>query len=803
MGLVGLLATILTVLSLTGLTPDTRAEILRRRKQFCENAAIAFSMMAERADIETMRQYMETLSRDADDVHSLAVRNDDGELIIEHGEHAAYWNQSDAAAATDSNVWVQFYANEKPWGRFEVVFKPLAPGWLGALTSPNVVFALIVVLSSLGVFYFYLRIVLKHLDPSSAVPARVREALDTLAEGLLVLDGNCRVVLANRAFERTTGRSKNRLLGNSVTELDFINRNETHFDRSPWAEALEDGSTVTGRLLGLTAGDQSDRTFSVSASPIFDDTGQARGILASFEDVTLLEEKKKELGGMVECLRASSVAIKRQNRELELLASRDPLTGCLNRRSFFERFEKDWNESARDRQPLSVMMVDIDFFKAINDNYGHSTGDQVLKSVGATLLSEAGGDNVVCRYGGEEFAVLLPSTSIAEASLVAERMRTAIESLQFTGFRVTTSIGVSERSGTCCQPQDALDQADKGLYVAKRDGRNRVVRWDQLPTDLVVDESSISRTKGSDADESQTLVPYHAVAALVSALAYRDQMTAQHSRRVADLCVSCAEGLLSMKECYLLECAAVLHDIGKVGVPDHILLKPGPLTEEEWLVMRRNDVIGKEIVRASFNSPQLTEILEHYPAHYGDPTFRPASPVGNRLPLAARILAIADAYDAMTHDRVFRQGCSHSEAVSELRRCAGVQFDPELVERFVTALNNRLRAEPEIEPGEVSKETALAIGVQIERLCVMLDEQDFDSLDAMAQRIEMTAKHYGEANIGQKAGELRSALREDQDASATLRVAMELLDVCRSVQRALIESEFDRVDIPQAITPAV
>ena len=238
----------------------------------------------------------------------------------------------------------------------------------------------------------------------------------------------------------------------------------------------------------------------------------------------------------------------------------------------------------------------------------------------------------------------------------------------------------------------------------------------------------------------------------------------------------------------MLEVAALLHDIGKVGVPDNILLKPGALTEEEWEVMRRNDIIGKEIIRASFGFPQLTAIVEHYQAHFGNPEVRPSSPVGTRIPVSARILAIADAYDAMTTDRVFRKGRKPAEAVAELRRCAGTQFDPELVERFVSVIRGRPFGDS-IHQRSVSKETALVIGLQLERLSDVLDEQDFDSLEAISQRLQLIECDEGADRISDKATKLKKILDNDRDPHSILQVANELLDLCRSTQQAFIESE--------------
>ncbi len=780
-GLVGLMVSVLMLVSLMGLFPDSRASLMRGRVIFCESAAAGFSLMAEKADANVMRSYLEMLAKNNPDVQSLGVRRDDGNLVVEIGDHAARWDGSPTEKATESQIWVRYYADGRPWGRFEAAFAPLdESGYLAALQRPEFAYSLVATVLCLGAFYVYLRIVLRHLDPSRVIPKRVREALDSLAEGLLILDRSERIVLANRAFEQSTGTTLQQLLGSSIDKVAFFSKDETPIDLAPWREAIQHGRPVTERLLGVQTECDRDCTFSVSASPIFDDQGISRGIIASFKDVTQLEQKKCELTNMVQYLRASSEAIKQQNHELERLASRDPLTSCLNRRAFFDRFDGQWSTAQRYDQPLSVLMVDIDFFKSINDDFGHSTGDEVLRQIGQTLREIARESDSVCRFGGEEFAFLLPMTNYREAIQAAERVRQSIEKLAFSRFQITASIGVSTRSAASATPEELLDMADKCLYVAKGNGRNQVVGWDDVPAELVSGQSRIQRAR-EDVESEPVSIPYHAVTALISALAYRDQSTAAHSRRVADLCVATAEGLMSLTHCYTLEIAALLHDIGKIGVPDSILLKPGTLSPEEWTVMRRHDRIGIEIIRASFASPVLTDIVGDHQTHFDSPDSR------NRIPLGARILAIADAYDAMTTDQVFRKGRSMEEAFTELRRCAGSQFDPELVERFITTVRERPAMQLSA-AGGISKETALAIGLQIEQLSKVLDEQDYDALDAMSHRLQSTALKYGVEYIGDKASELGDILALDRDPHSILQVANDLLDLCRSTQRTLLDS---------------
>jgi len=210
---------------------------------------------------------------------------------------------------------------------------------------------------------------------------------------------------------------------------------------------------------------------------------------------------------------------------------------------------------------MSGVMVDIDFFKAVNDNHGHGMGDEVLRQVSAVLMKTVGETDLVCRYGGEEFTILMPNTTIDDAEMKAEQCRLAVKSLRFEKLSITASLGVSALCQNPESPQDLLDQAGRCLYVAKRNGRNQVVRWDRAQAQIAKMETETAPTREQEmTHKAASAIPYHAVAALTSALAHRDQSTAVHSRRVADMCVATGEGLLSLRECYVLEIAALLHD---------------------------------------------------------------------------------------------------------------------------------------------------------------------------------------------------------------------------------------------------
>lgn len=781
-----------------GLLPDAKVEMMKGRMHFSEALALSFTAMATEADQATVQNLFDAVAKRNPDVLSIGLRRYDGPLLLEVGEHGAGWKQNDSLQSTLTQISVPVTAGDETWGLIEVRFQdPDAVGFMGSSIPSEFVLPTFMAISLFIAFYFYLHRVLRQLNPSKVIPGRVREAFDSLAEGILVLDKDDRVVLANRAFERTSGRTTEQLMGVSVHDLPFVRRGELPVEAFPWQETKITRVLVRGGLVGF--GD-AETTFSVSAAPILNEQGEPRGILASFEDVTQLEKKKNELGELVKHLHRSSAAIQKQNRDLEQLANHDPLTGCKNRRSFFDSFHTLWLAAKRYEIPISAIMVDIDHFKSINDTHGHSVGDDVLRVVASALQSPLRESDILCRYGGEEFAVVLPNTDIDQAVVIAERLRIAISQAQMpmAKLKVTASLGVSVISQTTLDPQEMLDQADQGLYVAKRQGRDQVVRWADIPTEireLVTDQKDSTPATASLAaaqDNSkpaqkpaQEAIPYHAVSALLSALAYRDQKTAAHSRRVADLCVAAAEGLLSLSDCYALEMAALLHDIGKIGVPDAILLKAGKLTTEEWEVMRTHTRIGGEIVRSSFASPALTDLVKGYLTRFDEPS-ETNEKGRSTLSVGARILAIADAYDSMTTDHRYRTGKTNVEAIAELRKNAGSQFDPELVERFIRIVVDRARP-VESTYHEQSTDIALSIGAQMEGLVAALDSQDLQEMATLAGRLKSTASALSAEEISLKAGELESMLHSNDDFIGAMQTASELLDLCRSTQVALLQ----------------
>ena len=764
--------------------PDRLGAIAEGRKALCESLTVSCSLAAQRADRKTVKTILRAVTDRNPDILSAALRRTSGMLYATVGSHQKHWPE-ETEGSTLTHMHVPIHIDQGPWGRLELCFKePDEQNWTMLPTSVLHQMVFVVVVSLLGQF-LYLRRVLRHLDPSQVIPERVRQTLDSLAEGLLVLDRDERIVLANQAFAENLGQRPDELQGHRASELPWSEKDETANAPQPWAKAIRDGVMETGHVVKLGHEEAAERVFQVNSAPIPGGDGTSRGALATFTDVTALEVRNNQLGETLTRLQQSRDQISEQNEQLRRLATIDPLTQCLNRRAFFEELENQISAAERKGHSISYVIMDVDHFKSVNDNHGHQVGDEVLRQVSQLLQTTVDNSGLVCRYGGEEFSILLPNSSVAHAADLAETVRKRIESTPMADLKVTASFGVVQFALDCSEPLEALDQADKALYVAKRTGRNRIVRWDQIPEATEFRETS--RTSETPATtEAKTHIPFTAVSVLVSALECRDSDTAEHSRRVANLCVAIADGLMSEESKYILEVAALLHDIGKLSIPDTILLKPGPLTQEEWKVMDTHLRLGEKTVKNAFASPELVEILRTYRAAYDNISHDSELPNGDDIPLAARILHIADAYDAMVSRRVFRDAMSEEKVFAELRRCAGTQFDPELVERCISLVS--LRNERHKGNVDESTERALHIGTQLEKFALAVEGEDFVSLGEMAVRLKAIARDAGIEGIAELAEGLHQSIDDGAPWSETLQLCSELLELCQATQHAYTSS---------------
>jgi len=377
-------------------------------------------------------------------------------------------------------------------------------------------------------------------------------------------------------------------------------------------------------------------------------------------------------------LRAMHDGVTQLVERLSDAALTDTLTGLKNRLALDEELHAGVERALRSDTPLSLVIGDLDYFKAVNDRLGHRAGDEALVRVGRVLLRHRRAGDSIARTGGEEFTILLPGASEHEAYLVSERMRSAVEQ-EFADDAVglTFSFGIATLPNHGGSADAVLEAADQALYAAKSLGRNRCVIFNPEISAIFAPEAG----RGADEVQLATLL------SLAEALDLRDTGTADHSRTVGRYCALIAEELgLPSERVQRIEVAGILHDIGKIGLPDAILQKPGPLRKTEMAEIRTHPEIGAQIL----SGRGLEDLRDWVLAHHERPDGLgyPRGLKDEEIPLEAKILAVADAFEAMTADRVYRAGVEGRAARIELLRCAGEQFDSRVVAAFLSVLSS-------------------------------------------------------------------------------------------------------------------
>ncbi|WP_437185670.1 diguanylate cyclase [Planctomicrobium sp. SH668] len=636
------------------------------------------------------------------------------------------------------------------------------------------------IIAVLGIGLIVLTIRNRDLAKAEVIPKYFQSPLDDLNVAILILDYRGQITFTNQAFIELSGVDRADLLGQKIKLLPWKWKDlESTSSELSLIEAVKECESRCGHLVGPP--NTQDRILVMKGSAISEESETPRGAMIIFEDVTKFQRKQMELSNLLESVRQSGNHIRQQNAKLELLANRDQLTGAYNRRHGMELLERLWSDARRFRHNLICILVNLDRFREVNDQLGHETADTILKRIGELLLESVAEDAVVSRNGGKEFLVILPKTSFEDGLKFCEDLRKQITRVTPSASRVTVSMGMSSLSEFSESAQALLAHADNYLQTAKSRGRNQFVYRIEDTDNLDLDESSLS----SRIDQVSS-IPFPAVTALISALSFRDFATAAHCRRVADLCVNFGQPILSQSNCYVLEMAALLHDIGKIGIPDSTLQKADKLTTEDWDTLRSCERISVEIIRTSFATPELTEIVEN--------AIRPFSATiesGIQIPLGARILAVADAYDSMVNHKIYRSAMSHQQAVAELQRCAGEQFDPEIVEQFVEFMTSQ--PQTPIPHLQVPLEAALAFGIELERLAEAVDLQDVEELKLIAGQICNTANRVGAIEISAKAMELEQIAITGRDILGCLCCANELLTYCRATQAAFLNTKIDSI----------
>jgi diguanylate cyclase (GGDEF)-like protein len=470
-----------------GLVPDEAAASLAVRKRSSENLATQLSPLVQREDYELVSRLLHVLSGRNPEVLSMALRNSSGTLLAQTESHARNWVAPAENKSTPTSVIVPVKLSSARVGQLEVSYRALADkhaaGWM---SYPSVMLSAIMCSVGFLLFYLYLRRILQHLDPNSAIPDRVRSAFDALSEAVLVIDKHDNIVLANSSFRTLHPEATADLTGKKIADLDWlVSAVGAKMEQWPWQRAMRNKAAVTGETLSIVRDGDAPQKLTVNSAPIMDERKEVRGCLITLDDLSLIEHMNQQLLDMVAQLEVAKSNIEERNRELKYMADHDQLSGALTRRAFLERVQQQFSIGTGQRAQGSCVMVDIDHFKSINDRYGHLVGDQAIQRVSAILRQSVGEGDLVCRYGGEEFCVLVAGP-VRRAQELAEKFRQVIETtcgaavIPGEAARITASFGLSSLEAGAATLTELIKQADEALYLAKNSGRNRVCRYEEV-----------------------------------------------------------------------------------------------------------------------------------------------------------------------------------------------------------------------------------------------------------------------------------------------------------------------------------
>lgn len=452
--------------------------------------------------------------------------------------------------------------------------------------------------------------------------------LGSIGDGVVTTDRHGRITSLNKAAQEMTGWEEQEAQGKVFPEVFRLENEETGKPAvDPIAKVLRTGKTI-GLANHTALIDRRGRTVPIadSAAPIRDKQGHIFGVVMVFRDVS------RERG---------------QQEQIRYMSYHDALTGLYNRRFAMEEIRR--LDTPR-QLPLAIIIGDVNGLKLTNDAFGHAKGDQLLKKVASALKASCRMEDIAVRWGGDEFLILLPKTTAETAKKMVQRMKDTFEQKSRGMMQVSVSLGYAVKDAAEEPLANALKEAEKWMYHKKLlEGKSY--------------RSTIVNT-------------------LLATLNERSIETEEHSKRLENYCLTIGQHLrLSAEELNELSLLAMLHDIGKIGIPRYILQKPGPLSPEEWEEIKCHPEIGCRITK---NIPELAMVSEYILLHHErwDGAGYPKGYRNTQIPLLCRILAVADAYDVMIQGRIYKAARSVAEALSELEQNAGTQFDPQIVELF-------------------------------------------------------------------------------------------------------------------------
>jgi diguanylate cyclase (GGDEF)-like protein/PAS domain S-box-containing protein len=453
--------------------------------------------------------------------------------------------------------------------------------------------------------------------------------LNAIGDGVITTDANGMITFMNPVAVQLSGWRMDEVIGKPFREKIVLESELTHETLESPVDLVISSQKIlhlANHTMMLTKnGDKI--VIEDTASPIFDESGKLSGVVLVVRDHRYKQEKQ---------------------REIEYLSYHDQLSGLYNRRYFEEILRKLDKETA---WPLAILFIDVNGLKIVNDAFGHSAGDELITKVAHVLSRYKRSDDVIARIGGDEFVIIMPRTEQLFINHYTKQVTQALRHEYIMGIEISVSFGWEVKKKADQDVFECLKHAEDRMYQSK------IYYGSSKRNDII---KSIS-----------------------SALAMKSTCEEAHAKRVGELCASLGRELgFSEGECQKLKVAGELHDIGKIAIDESLLNKTGALTLNDWNQIKQHPETGYRLLNTS---KEFYGIAEYVRAHheFWDGKGYPSGLKGLEIPLNARIIAIADAFDAMTNDRAFRKAMTTEEAVNELLRCAGTQFDPELTRVFI------------------------------------------------------------------------------------------------------------------------
>jgi diguanylate cyclase (GGDEF)-like protein/PAS domain S-box-containing protein len=495
--------------------------------------------------------------------------------------------------------------------------------------------------------------------------ARKGAMLEAALDCIITIDAEERVLEWNPAAERTFGYSRDEAMGQPLSNLIIPEgMRMAHEVGIAHFHATGEGPVLSKRVeVPGVRKDGTELPLELTAVPI--QVGGRTMFTAYLRDLT---ERRR-----LEAEREAAL------REAQDRADRDPLTGLLNHRAFHKRLEEEAERIPQGGPSLTVVMMDLDNFKFFNDVYGHTVGDDVLRRVAGRLQSICDIGDCIARFGGDEFALLISGDASETAEDFEARLRTGLGDIVFSpsgqsmDIPITVSFGVAQLGRFDADWREAVHQADERLRRAKTGGAD-----------------------GAQADRVRTLMSgrvegFSMLDALVTSVDNKDRYTRRHSEDVMLYSMMIAEELgLSEADRQTVAVSALLHDVGKIGIPDAILRKPGKLTAEEFEAIQQHPMMGSIMVSAAHGLEETLDAVRHHHERWDGGGY-PFGLKGEECPLIARLMAVADAFSAMTTDRPYRKGMPRSKATEILTEGGGTQWDPQCVQAFLSALKREAK----------------------------------------------------------------------------------------------------------------